>query len=132
MRLAQFKNTKTFKQLIGFFISGCLANLISLSFYIFAYKVVSLSLFISSVGGQLLGLFSNYAFNSRFVFKKRLNSKYKIIYLGYYLLAINIVGISLEFIYNLGINYIFSWFICIIFATISNFLFMKYLAFKDH
>ena len=132
MRLAQFKNTKTFKQLIGFFISGCLANFISLSFYIFAYKVVSLSLFISSVGGQLLGLFSNYAFNSRFVFKKRLNQIYKLIYFGYYLLAINIVGISIDFIYNLGINYIFSWFICISLATISNFLFIKYFAFKNY
>jgi len=56
---------------------------------------------------------------------------FKIIYLSYYLIAINVVGIAIEFIYNFGINYIFSWFICIILATISNFLFMKYFAFKN-
>ena len=131
MRLAQIKNTKTFKQLIGFFIAGCLANFISLSFYIFAYKTANLSIFISSVGGQIFGLLCNYALNSRFVFKKRLNLLFKIIYLSYYLLAINVVGLAIEFIYNLGVNYIFSGFICIIIATISNFLFMKYFAFKN-
>ena len=132
MRLAQIKNTKIFKQLIGFFVAGCISNLMSLSFYIFAYKILNLSIFISSVGGQILGLLFNYALNSRFVFKKRLNQIYKLIYFGYYLLAINIVGISIDFIYNFGINYIISWFICISLATISNFLFIKYFAFKNN
>ena len=129
MNLAQIKNSKTFRQLFGFIIAGCLANILSLSIYIFAFKLIGLSLFISSISGQILGLFTNYIFNSRLVFKKRLKLKYKFLYFGYYFLTIYVVGISIEFIYSLGLDYIFSWFICTIVAAFSNFLFIKYFAF---
>ena len=132
MWLAQIKNSKIFRQLFGFVITGCLANILSLSFYIFAYKLIGLSLFISSISGQILGLSANYILNSRLVFKKRLRLKYKFLYFSYYFLAIYIVGISIEFIYGLGFDYIFSWFICTIFAAFSNFLFIKYFAFSNN
>ena len=132
MNLAQIKNSKTFRHLFGFIIAGCLANILSLSVYIFAYKLIGLSLFISSISGQILGLFTNYIFNSRLVFKKRLKLKYKFLYFGYYFLTIYVVGISIEFIYSLGLDYIFSWFICTIIAAFANFLFVKYFAFSKN
>tara|TARA_B100001989_G_C24483269_1_gene435615 strand:- start:226 stop:624 length:399 start_codon:yes stop_codon:yes gene_type:complete len=132
MNLAKIKNSKTFRQLFGFIIAGCLANFLSLSIYIFAYKLIGLSLFISSISGQILGLFTNYIFNSRIVFKKRLKLKYKFLYFGYYFLTIYVVGISIEFIYGLGVDYIISWFICMVVAAFSNFLFIKYFAFSNN
>ena len=77
-----------------------------------------------------MGLLMNYLINSRFVFMKKLNTKFKFIYFFYYITNIYLVGISIENIESLGINYIYSWFICVLIAASINFLFLKYLAFK--
>ncbi len=130
MRLKKYKYNNFLKQIVGFFIAGCIANLVSFSTYFISYNFLNISIFSSSIFGQLLGLFSNYFVNSRFVFMKKLNLKFKALYLSYYLTAIFLVGKSIEYLEFLNFNYIYSWFICVIIAAILNFLFVKYFAFK--
>lgn len=130
MRLSQIRVRKIYSQAFGFFIAGILSNITSLTTYLVLYNFLNLSLFSSSIAGQTLGLICNYIINSRFVFMKRLKLKKKFLYIVYYLSAIYIVGIGIEYIENIGINYVISWFICVFLATIVNFIFVKYLAFR--
>ena len=130
MRLTQIKENKLIKQILGFLIAGCIANIVSFSIYVGFFNLLNISLFFSSISGQILGLLSNYLINSRFVFMKKLTIKFKFIYFIYYITNIYIVAISISFIESNGFNYIISWFICVITAAVVNFLFVKYLAFK--
>ncbi|MBO6979375.1 MAG: GtrA family protein [Prochlorococcus marinus XMU1428] len=130
MKLKQYKYNNLLKQVIGFLVAGCLANLVSFSTYFISYNFLNLSIFSSSISGQLLGLITNYFVNSRFVFMKKLNLKFKIVYLSFYLTHIFLVGKSIEYLESLNFNYIYSWFICVIIAAILNFLFVKYFVFK--
>ena len=56
------------KQIVGFLVAGALANFVSFTFYIIFYKKLNLSILISSIFAQCLGVFTNYLINSRFVF----------------------------------------------------------------
>ena len=130
MRLPQMNYKKLYQQLVGFFIAGCIANIVSFTVYFFSFNFINLKLFLSSILGQIFGLGINYLINSRFVFMKKLNIKFKIIYFIYYITNIYLVSISIESLELFGVNYIYSWFICVVIAAIVNFLFVKYLAFK--
>ena len=77
-----------------------------------------------------MGVISNYIFNSRLVFKKKLKSRKKVIYLTYYLSTIYIVGKFIEIITNYGLDYRLSWLICVLSAAFLNFIFLKLIAFK--
>ena len=81
------------KQIVGFFFAGCSANVVSFIVYIFFYKTFNFSIMASSISGQCLGVLTNYAINSRIVFKKSLGLKKKFIYGSYYALSIYFVGL---------------------------------------
>ena len=117
------------KQIIKFFLVGLFSNLISFLTYIIMINFANISIFFSAISGQLLGIISNYFLNSRLVFMKKLNLKYKTFFLIYYLSAIYLVGKYIEII-SIKIDYRISWFVCIVFVTIFNFLFLKLIAFK--
>jgi len=117
------------KQIIKFFFVGLCSNLISFLTYIMLINIANISIFFSAISGQILGVISNYFLNSRLVFMKRLNLKYKTFFLTYYLSAIYLVGKSIAII-SIKLDYIVSWFVCVIFATIFNFIFLKFIAFK--
>ena len=130
MRLTQINENKLLKQILGFLIAGCIANIVSFSIYVGFFNLLNISIFLSSIFGQMFGLLSNYLINSRFVFMKKLTIKLKVIYFIYYITNIYFVAISIEFIESNGLNYILSWLICVVTAAVLNFLFVKYLAFK--
>lgn len=118
------------RELLGFLIAGCTANLTSFAFYSILYKSFNLSIFFASIIGQLLGVITNYIINSRLVFKKRLGLSRKILFITYYGIAIYLVGFLTESFTYMNIEYRVSWLISIIIATASNFLFVKFIAFK--
>ena len=130
MKLYNIYKYKFTREIIGFLISGVVANLVSFTTYILLVNYLTNSILISSITGQILGVISNYFFNSRLVFKKKLNLSRKFIYLTYYLSAIYLVGRMIEIITIYGLDYRISWFICILGATIFNFLFLRLFAFK--
>ena len=119
------------KQIVGFLIAGVLANFVSFTFYIILYKKFNLSILISSIFDQCIGVFTNYLINSRFVFKKSLNFKMKAFYIIYYALAIYVVGKIIESFTLINIEYRIAWFLAIFIACISNFLFIKFIAFRN-
>ena len=119
------------KQIVGFLFAGFSANVISFIFYVLFYKIFNFSIISSSIFGQCLGVFTNYAINSRIVFRKNLGLKMKTIYCIYYGLSIYFVGLFIEALINMGIEYRISWLMAIFSISILNFIFIKFLAFKN-
>ena len=118
------------KQILGFLFAGCSANAISFIFYVLFYKIFNFSIITSSISGQCLGVLTNYSINSRIVFKKNLGLRMKSVYCIYYGSSIYFVGLFIESLNNIGIEYRISWLIAIISISILNFFFVKFLAFK--
>ena len=119
------------KQIVGFIFAGCAANFISFFFYVLLYKIFNFSVITSSIVGQCLGVLTNYSINSRIVFRKNLGLKMKFIYCSYYALSIYFVGLFIEALIHMGIEYRISWLIAIFSISILNFIFVKFLAFKN-
>ena len=119
------------KQIMGFLFAGCSANFISFIFYVLSYKIFNFSILTSSIFGQCLGVLTNYAINSKIVFKKNLGLRMKSIYCIYYALSIYFVGLFIKALINMGIEYRISWLIAIFSISILNFIFVKFLAFKN-
>ncbi len=119
------------KQIKGFFIAGCFANIISFASYVLFYKSLNLSILVSSISAQILGVATNYGINSRYIFKKSLSIKKKFFYAIYYSTAIYFVGLLIKALTSINIEYRVAWFLSIFFVSISNFIFVKYLAFKS-
>ena len=119
------------KQIMGFLFAGCSANFISFIFYVLSYKIFNFSILTSSIFGQCLGVLTNYAINSKIVFKKNLGLRMKSIYCIYYVLSIYFVGLFIKALINMSIEYRISWLIAIFSISILNFIFVKFLAFKN-
>ena len=130
MKLYNINKKKLYIEIFGFLIAGIIANLVSFLTYIVLIKYFLNSILTSAILGQIFGVISNYIINSRFVFKKRINSTKKILFLTYYLSAIYIVGKFIEIITNYGLDYRLSWLIGVLSATFFNFTFLKLIAFK--
>ena len=119
------------KQIVGFIFAGCAANFISFFFYVLLYKIFNISVITSSIVGQCLGVLTNYAINSRIVFRKNLGLRMKSIYCSYYALSIYFVGLFIETLIHIGIEYRISWLMSVFCISILNFIFVKFLAFKN-
>jgi len=119
------------KQIVGFIFAGCSANIISFVFYVLLYKIFNISVITSSIVGQCFGVLTNYAINSRIVFRKTLGLRKKFIYCSYYALSIYFVGLFIEKLINIGIEYRISWLMTVFCISILNFIFVKFLAFKN-
>ena len=119
------------KQIKGFFIAGCLANIVSFISYVLFYKSFDFSILVSSISAQIIGVIANYTINSRFIFKKNLMLKMKFIYAIYYASAIYLVGFLTKTLTSLNFEYRIAWFLSIIFISSLNFIFVKYFAFKN-
>ena len=119
------------KQILGFLFAGCSANIISFIFYVLFYKIFNFSIMASSISGQCLGVLTNYGINSRIVFRKNLGLKMKLIYCSYYGSSIYLVGLFIEALIHRGVEYRIAWFMVIFSISILNFIFVKFLAFKN-
>lgn len=121
---------KSRKYITGFLFSGIIANLISsFLFYVQSY-ILGISPFFSAIIAQIFGLICSYLFNSRITFDKKLSNYGKFYYFSYYLVAIYIVAFAISNLTSVGIPKIISWLICVILATIFNYLVVKKLVFK--
>ena len=119
------------KQIVGFLFAGCSANIVSFIIYVFFYKTLNFSIVFASISGQFLGVLTNYAINSRIVFKKSLGLKKKFIYGSYYALSIYFVGLFIQVLTYKGFEYRVAWLLAIFIISILNFIFVKFLAFKN-
>ena len=119
------------REIYGFLFAGCCANLISFLTYSIFFKILNISIIYSASIGQIFGLITNYFFNSRISFRKNLLIPKKLIFIFYYFLAIFCVGKFIEFLTLMNIDYKLSWLIAILIATFSNFIFLKFVAFKS-
>lgn len=119
------------KQIVGFLFAGCSANIVSFIIYVFFYKTLNFSIVFASISGQFLGVLTNYAINSKIVFKKSLGLKKKFIYGSYYALSIYFVGLFIQVLTYKGFEYRVAWLLAIFIISILNFIFVKFLAFKN-
>ena len=117
------------EQIIKFLCVGLISNFISFLTYIILINIMKISIFFSAISGQIFGVISNYFLNSRFVFRKKLDFQFKMVFLIYYLSAIYLVGKLIEVISNI-LDYRISWLLCVVVASIFNFIFLKFVTFK--
>jgi len=114
--------------IVGVF-SSILNFLVFKSVYIFTSNIN-----LSSILGYFIGLLNSFLFSSKWVFSNnkyiRLDKAFIIFVLIYALGGIEMT-ITINVIYMLSANHIIAWLFGAFFAAINNFLFSKYLIFKD-
>ena len=114
--------------IVGIF-SSILNFLVFKSVYIFTSNIN-----LSSILGYFIGLLNSFLFSSKWVFSNnkyiRLDQAFIIFVLIYALGGIEMT-ITINVIYMLSANHIIAWLFGAFFAAINNFLFSKYLIFKD-
>ena len=119
------------KQIKGFIIAGISANLVSFFIYVLLYKNINTNIIFASIIGQIFGILTNYQINSKYVFNKKLKFRKKLLFLGYYISTIYIVAIFIKNLVYLNIEYRLAWLIAIFIFLFFNFIFVKFIAFKD-
>jgi len=93
-----------------------------------------LNINLSSILGYSIGLLNSFLFSSKWVFSNnryiRLDKKFIVFVLIYALGGIEMT-IIINVLYALSVNHIIAWLFGACFAAINNFLFSKYLIFKN-
>tara|TARA_Y100001978_G_C23434345_1_gene309905 strand:+ start:288 stop:629 length:342 start_codon:yes stop_codon:yes gene_type:complete len=110
-------------------ISNILNFLVYKSIYIFTSNIN-----LSSVVGYCIGLVNSFLFSRNWVFSnnRRIRpNKAFIMFLLIYALGGIAMTITINSLYKLSANYIIAWLCGACLAAINNFLFSKYLIFKD-
>ena len=114
--------------IVGVF-SSVLNFVVFKSIYIFTSDIN-----LSSILGYSIGLLNSFLFSSKWVFSNnryiRLNKAFIKFVLIYALGGIEMT-ITINVLYLLSVNHIIAWFFGACLAAINNFLFSKYLIFKD-
>ena len=109
--------------------SSVLNFLVYKSIYIFTANIN-----LSSVLGYCIGLLNSFLFSSKWVFSNnrciRLDKAFIVFVLIYALGGLE-MAIIINVLYKLSANHIISWLCGACVAAINNFLFSKYLIFKD-
>ena len=124
------KNLETYSQFSRFLISGIIANLFNFISYVSLFNLVKLNVFFSSLIGQLIAITISYYLNSRFSFKKRLEIRYKLIFVLYYIISILTASSLIYFLKSNGFNYLLTWFTVVSSIAVINFLINKFIVFK--
>ena len=109
--------------------SSVLNFLVYKSIYIFTANIN-----LSSVLGYCIGLLNSFLLSSKWVFSNnrciRLDRAF-IMFVSIYALGGLEMAIIINVIYKLSANHIIAWFCGAFLAAINNFLFSKYLIFKN-
>ena len=109
--------------------SSVLNFLVYKSIYIFTANIN-----LSSVLGYCIGLLNSFLLSSKWVFTNnkciRLDKAFILFVLIYALGGLE-MAITINVLYNLSTNHIIAWLCGACLAAINNFLFSKYLIFKD-
>ena len=118
-----------FKFLIVGVFSSILNFLVYKSIYIFTANIN-----LSSVLGYCIGLLNSFLFSSKWVFSNnrciRLDKAFIVFVLIYALGGLEMVT-TINVLYKLSANHIIAWLCGACLAAINNFLFSKYLIFKN-
>ena len=117
------------KFLIVGVVSSILNFLVFKSIYIFTSNIN-----LSSIFGYCIGLLNSFVFSSKWVFSNkryiRLDKAFILFVLIYALGGIEMT-ITINVLYKFSANHIIAWLFGACLAAINNFLFSKYLIFKD-
>ena len=120
-------------QISRFITVGIFSSLLNFLVYKFTYILTS-NINLSSISGYCIGILNSFLFSSKWVFSNnryiRLDKAFIIFMLIYALGGIEMT-ITINVIYMLSANHIIAWLFGAFFAAINNFLFSKYLIFKD-
>ena len=113
---------------VGVF-SSILNFLVFKSIYIFTSNIN-----LSSILGYIIGLLNSFLFSSKWIFSNnrsiRLDKAFIKFVLIYVLGGVEMT-MTINVLYMLGTNHIIAWLLGACLAAINNFLFSKYLIFKD-
>tara|TARA_B100000212_G_scaffold204126_1_gene154096 strand:- start:138 stop:428 length:291 start_codon:yes stop_codon:yes gene_type:complete len=89
---------------------------------------------LSSISGYCIGILNSFLFSSKWVFSNnryiRLDRAFILFVLIYVLGGLEMT-ITINFLYKFSKNYIIAWLFGACLAAINNFLFSKYLIFKN-
>ena len=120
-------------QISKFLIVGVFSSFLNFLVFKSIYLVTS-NINLSSVLGYVIGLLNSFLFSSKWVFSNnryiRLDKAFMIFVLIYALGGIEMT-ITINIIYKLSANHIIAWLFGACLAATNNFLFSKYLVFKD-
>ena len=120
-------------QISKFLIVGVISSILNFLVFKLVYIFTS-NINLSSILGYCIGLLNSFLFSSKWVFSNnrsiRLDQAFIIFVLIYALGGLEMT-ITINILYMLSANHIIAWFFGACFAAINNFLFSKYLIFKD-
>ncbi len=112
---------------------GITSSILNLIIYKLVY-FLTLNINLSSVLGYCVGLFNSFVFSSKWVFAKYRYFSFDksfIIFVLIYILGGTEMTITINFVYGFSDNNIIAWICGASIAAINNFLFSKYLIFKN-
>jgi len=120
-------------QIFKFLIVGVFSSILNFLVYKSIY-ISTANINLASVVGYCIGLLNSFLFSSRWVFSNnrciRLNKAFILFVLVYALGGIE-MAIIINVLYKLIANHIIAWLCGACIAAINNFLFSKYLIFKN-
>jgi len=120
-------------QISKFLIVGIFSTILNFLVFKLIY-IFTLNINLSSILGYIVGLLNSFLFSSKWVFS---NNRYIsldkvfIIFMLIYALGGIAMAITVNVLYMLNVNHVIAWFFGACLAAINNFLFSKYLVFKD-
>ena len=120
-------------QISKFLIVGVFSSILNFLVFKLIYIFTS-NINLSSIFGYCIGLINSFLFSSKWVFSNNRNirlDKAFIVFALIYALGGIEMTITINVIYMLSANHIIAWLFGACFAALSNFLFSKYLIFKD-
>jgi len=120
-------------QISKFLIVGVFSSILNFLVFKLIY-IFTANINLSSIFGYCTGLINSFIFSSKWVFSNnryiRLDKAFIMFALIYALGGIEMT-ITINVLYKLSANHIIAWLFGACLAAISNFLFSKYLIFKD-
>ena len=120
-------------QIFRFGIVGVFSSILNFLVYELIYIFTS-NLNLSSVFGYCIGLLNSFLFSSRWVFlnsrRIRLDKAF-LMFIFIYILGGIEMAITINVLYKMSSNHTIAWICGACCAAINNFLFSKFLIFKD-
>ena len=120
-------------QIFRFLIVGVFSSILNFLVYKSIY-IFTLNINLSSFLGYCIGLLNSFLFSSKWVFSNnryiRLDKAF-IMFVLIYAFGGIVMTITINIVYEFSANHIFAWLCGACLAAINNFLFSKYVIFKD-
>ena len=120
-------------QISKFLIVGVLSSIFNFLVYKSTY-IFTANINLASVLGYCIGLLNSFLFSSKWVFSNKAYNRLDKAFLMFvliYLIGGFEMTIIIDVLYKAGTNHIIAWLCGAFVAAINNFLFSKYLIFKN-